>query len=81
MITATQSFRIYETLEKHFKNKEDAKIVVTEIENIIESRFKLESDRLATKEDLANTKNDIVKWVFGVFVALALMIIGLYFKA
>lgn len=42
---------------------------------------------LASKEDLlkletkiSETKVDIIKWVVGVFFALAMMIIGLYLK-
>ncbi|HEY8782001.1 MAG TPA: hypothetical protein VIM16_10325 [Mucilaginibacter sp.] len=35
---------------------------------------------LASKEDLANTKTDMIKWFVGLFLALALMVIGLYFK-
>ena len=42
---------------------------------------------LATKEDIAKvevkiaeTKTDIIRWVFGFFVALMLAIIGLYLK-
>jgi len=35
---------------------------------------------LASKEDLANTKTDMIKWFVGLFMALALMVIGLYFK-
>nr|WP_315417294.1 hypothetical protein [uncultured Pedobacter sp.] len=35
---------------------------------------------LASKEDLANAKTDMIKWFVGLFIALALMIIGLYFK-
>ncbi len=33
-----------------------------------------------TKEDLVNTKIDMIKWFVGLFLALALMVIGLYFK-
>ena len=35
---------------------------------------------LASKEDLANTKTEMIKWFVGLFFALALMVIGLYFK-
>jgi len=35
---------------------------------------------LAYKEDLANAKTDMIKWFVGLFIALALMIIGLYLK-
>lgn len=31
------------------------------------------------KREISEAKNEIIKWVFGFFVALALMIIGLYF--
>lgn len=32
------------------------------------------------KEDVANVKTDMIKWFVGLFVAMTLMIIGLYFK-
>ncbi|EGD33332.1 hypothetical protein HMPREF9071_2126 [Capnocytophaga sp. oral taxon 338 str. F0234] len=35
---------------------------------------------LATKEDLVQTKLDLIKWLVSLFVTLALMIIGLYLK-
>jgi hypothetical protein len=35
---------------------------------------------LASKENFANTKIEMIKWLVGLFFALALMIIGLYFK-
>ena len=35
---------------------------------------------IVTKKDLAKTKVDIIKWVVGLFFALAMMIIGLYLK-
>jgi len=35
---------------------------------------------LATKEDLANTKAEMIKWFFAFFMALALMVLGLYFR-
>ena len=36
--------------------------------------------RTELKTDIANSKNDMIKWFFTFFMALALMIIGLYFK-
>ncbi|HPH99972.1 MAG TPA: hypothetical protein PK772_06575 [Chitinophagaceae bacterium] len=52
MITTTQSFKIYEILQRYFKNDADAKALVGEIEQIVDNRFLAERDRLATKEDL-----------------------------
>lgn len=34
-MTTTQSFKIYEVLQRHFKNNDDAKVIVQEIEQII----------------------------------------------
>jgi hypothetical protein len=78
MITATQSFEIYEILSRNFKSEQDAKALVKEIENVIENRFQAERDRLATKEDIARleglinskvseAKADILKWMIALF--------------
>ncbi|MEO6832396.1 MAG: hypothetical protein ABI378_08240 [Chitinophagaceae bacterium] len=77
MLAASQSFKIYEILNKHFRNEADAKALVTEIEAVIETRFLAERDRLATKEDLAKTKNEIILWIVGFNTVLAGLIITL----
>ena len=77
MLASTQSFKIYEILNKHFKNDADSKALVTEIEAVIENRFHAERDRLATKEDLAKTKTDIIHWIVGFNSFLAGLIITL----
>ncbi len=59
-MTTTQSFKIYEILQRHFKNDDDAKIVVQEIEQIIETKIDSKSNVLATKGDLLLLKEDIV---------------------
>jgi len=33
---------------------------------------------LATKQDVAESKADMIKWVVGTFIALVIMILGLY---
>lgn len=52
-MTATQSLKIYEILQRHFKNDADAKTVVHEIEEIIDQKFEKEKNQLATKEDIS----------------------------
>ena len=59
-MTAIQSLKIYEILNKHFKSTEDAKIVVSEIEQIIEAKVEAQKDVLSTKEDLLITKMDLI---------------------
>ena len=59
-MTASQSFKIYEILQKHFNNSEDAKIIVQEIEQIVENKIESKKDILSTKEDLLITKQDLI---------------------
>jgi hypothetical protein len=59
MVTASQALKMYELLNKHFKNKEDAQAVVASIEGIVDNKFNTERDRLATKMDLALVKEDL----------------------
>jgi hypothetical protein len=61
-MTATQSFKIYEVLHKHFKNDADAKVVVQEIEVIIDNKFEKEKNNLSTKEDIGLLKQDLLKF-------------------
>ncbi len=67
--------------------EQQAKSLTEYIEVKVEQKFESQKQMLATKEDvknleikLAETKSDILKWVFAMFVSLALMIIGLYIK-
>jgi hypothetical protein len=89
MISVSQSFKIYEVLNKHFKNEQDAKIIVSEIENIIDTTFKKEKDVLATKEDIYGLQKEIsnlqkemskefrdqLKWMIILMVGIASLII------
>ncbi|UUW07882.1 hypothetical protein NLG42_17460 [Flavobacterium plurextorum] len=60
----------YESMKEFYKEQN---------KNFTECEFDFFYD-IASKEDLANTKTEMIKWLVGVFFALALMIIGLYFK-
>jgi hypothetical protein len=61
-MTATQSLRLYEILLKHFKNDADAKVVVNEIEEVIDNKFEREKNLLATKEDMNLLRQDLLKF-------------------
>ena len=88
-MNATQSFKIYEILQKHFKDDADAKAVVAEIEQVIESKIAEKKDVLATKEDISRLDlritglevlfekrfNNLVMWLVGT----ALVTVGLIF--
>ena len=59
MTSFSQTFRIYEMLNKYFKNEEDAKTVASGIEVMVNQRFQTEKERLATKMDIMELKGDI----------------------
>ena len=61
-MTTTQSFKIYEFLQRHFNKKDDAKIVVQEIEQIIEAKLESKSNLLSTKEDISTLKQDLLRF-------------------
>ena len=60
MVTASQTLKIYELLNKHFKNNEDGKALVGGIEEVIDKKFNDERDRLATKLDILTLKQEIL---------------------
>jgi hypothetical protein len=84
MVTASQTLKIYELLNKHFKNDEDAKALVQEIEQVIDVKFQSEKDRLATKEDIAKLEiriesgfKDQLKWLIVLMLGFSSLIITL----
>lgn len=84
MVTASQTLKIYELLNKHFKNEEDAKALVQEIEQVIDVKFQSEKDRLATKEDISRLEirmeqgfKDQLKWLIMLMIGFSSLIIAL----
>jgi hypothetical protein len=74
-MTATQSLKIYEILNKHFKNEEDAKVVIQQIEEIVEEKVNNKKDILLTKEDkidlidrINKSKLETIIWIVGIGV-------------
>ena len=74
-MTASQSLKIYEVLQKHFKNDADAKIVIEQIEEIVEKKVEAKKDILLTKEDkidlidrINKSKLETIVWIVGIGV-------------
>lgn len=59
MVSFQQTLRIYELLNKHFHNEDDARSVASGIEEMVNQRFQSEKERLATKIDIMELKGDI----------------------
>lgn len=71
--------QLYDLLSKKL-GKETEENLTSYIEIKIESSVSDKASLLASKADLANAKTDMFKWFVGLFIPLALMVIGLYFK-
>ncbi len=52
---------------------------VKEIDILITERSKEEARQSATKEDLANTKLELVRWMFGFWITIVILIVGSFF--
>ena len=76
---STLELKVYEIFKNKLGEKE-AETVIEQFEAKAEEKYMQKKDVLATKEDLANVKADMIKWFVALFMALAGMIIGLYFK-
>lgn len=51
-MSSAKSLRVYDILNKHFKNDADSKALIESVEEIIDKRMDQSKDILATKQDL-----------------------------
>lgn len=73
---------LYEILKTKLGDKE-AKTLVEYVETKVEKKLEEKKDILATKEDLANLKADIIKWMFLFWIgqlASLIAILQIFFK-
>lgn len=70
-MTATQSLNLYNIAFRYFKNEADASSFIQEIEVVVDNKFEIQKDTLATKQDIhvldvkiSETKSEIIKWMF-----------------
>ena len=80
----TINIKLYDTFRKELNLSEEKSRAITQaIEEAVQELDSKDKD-IATKQlvqkEISDAKIDIIKWVVGVFLALALMIIGLYIK-
>ena len=80
MATATISeIHLFNALKLKLGEKEAEELVLF-VKTSVRENIESEISNIATKKDLTETKVDIIKWVVGIFFALAMMIVGLYLK-
>ncbi len=75
-ITITKLYQLL--VEK--TDKKTAEALTTYIEEKIDADIKDKTETLATKEDIAKVKVEMIRWYVALFVTLMLMIAGLYLK-
>ncbi len=93
MVNNITSLQLFQILKQKVGEKE-AEALVDFVDSKIRENNENNLKILATKEDvhvlkqdilkvetkIAESKSDLVKWMFSFFFALALMILGLYFR-
>lgn len=74
MISEIQLF----TLLREKVGEEQARTLTEYIEGKVKSEVEASKQTLATREDLANTKVDLIKWMVGFWISQMAAVIGLY---
>lgn len=72
---STIEIKAYEIFKNRFQES-DADIIIDYIEQKTEKKIDNATKHLATKDDIISLQ----LWLIGIFITLALMIIGLYIK-
>ena len=71
--------KVYEIFKNKLGEKE-AEAIIAYFEAKAEEKYLQKRDILTTKEDLANAKVDLIKWMVGFWLAQMAAIVGLYLK-
>ncbi len=59
MITVSQTFKLYEIINRYFNNDADSKTLVSEIEQIMDNKVEYKMNDYATKQDLTELRFDL----------------------
>jgi predicted Holliday junction resolvase-like endonuclease len=90
MVLTMTDIQLFQILKQKLGEKE-AEALVTFVDAKLKVNNEANLKVIATREDvvklkgdletkISETRSDIIRWVFGIFVVLMLAIIGLYFK-
>ena len=73
---STLELSLYDNLKKKL-DEETARQLITFLKE--EIKEEVNHNKLATKNDLAETKVDLIKWMFGFWITLVLLILANWF--
>lgn len=80
-MVALSSIEMYNILKKKLGDNE-AQALTEYVESKVEKSIEKEKDILATKVDLAETKSDIIKWMFLFWIGQVVVTLGIvYFRS
>ncbi len=77
---SASELKLYDILRNKFGDKE-AETFMEALEQTVQKKVDAVKANLATKDDLNQTKIDLIKWVFAFWITLMIMIAGLYLKS
>ena len=77
MVITTTDIQLFQILKKKI-GEQEAEALVTFVDAKIKETNEANLKILSTKEDIANLKSEMLKWMIGLFVPLYLTIIGLF---
>ena len=76
---STSELKLCDLLRLKLGEKE-AETFMTVLDETVQKKVDSVKSNLATKEDLHQTKIDLIKWFFAFWITLILLIAGLYIK-
>ncbi len=59
MMSVVHTFKLYELINKYFRNDEDSKAFVSEVDNFVKDQLHSDSNGLATKADIGRLESRI----------------------
>ena len=62
-MTANQNFRLFQIANKYFKNEDDIRSYVAEIEGVVENKFENKATNLATRDDLQRLEKSTKEYI------------------
>jgi len=77
MVITTTDIQLFQILKQKI-GEQEAEALVTFVDAKIKETNEANLKILSTKEDIANLKSEMLKWMIGLFVPLYLTIIGLF---
>jgi len=77
MVITTTDIQLFQILKQKI-GEQEAEALVTFVDAKLKETNEANLKILSTKEDIANLKSEMLKWMIGLFVPLYLTIIGLF---